>query len=206
MNRIKTSVSVLLVAVFTIVTTGCFLSGDVSSAFENAAKSYGIEKYEKRADLIRATAKLTEEGSGYYVSKDEKEATSQSRSYFGSKARDIEASEYRYIAIRENGDKKMQTCSAFTITYKTKDDAAEVYDSIKKGSGKNLESGEKGNYSYYISAVNSSTLTIRGILGDMKNASTFSSPKDSIVVLSNAGLKPIVIFSPTSVFIGSVSL
>ena len=169
MNRIKASVSVLLVAVFTIVTAGCFLSGDVSSAFENAAKSYGIEKYEKRADLIRATAKLTEEGSGYYVSKDEKEATSQSRSYLSAKAKDIEASEYRYIAIRENGDKKMQTCSAFTITYKTKDDAAEVYDSIKKGSGKNLESGEKGSYSYYISAVNSSTLTIRGIYLEGKN-------------------------------------
>ena len=169
MNRIKSSVSVLLVAVFTLLASGCFLTGDVSAAFENAAKIYGIQKYDKRADLIKATAKLTEEGSGYYVSKDEKEATQQSRSYFGSKVRDIEAAEYRYIAIREKADKRMDTCSAFTITYNSKEDAADVYDSIKKGSGKNLESGEKGNYSYYISVVNSATLTVRGIYLEGKN-------------------------------------
>ena len=65
MNNVRKTVSVLLVTLLALAMSGCFMSGDVSKAFEKTAKGYGIKQVEKQADLIRATSKVAEEGSGY---------------------------------------------------------------------------------------------------------------------------------------------
>ena len=66
-----------MVTVFAVSLAGCvFASGNVHQTAVNAAKSYGIEEVDSRTELIRATAKLSQEGSAYLVAQDSEEATS----------------------------------------------------------------------------------------------------------------------------------
>lgn len=171
MNKARKTVSVLLIAVLGLAMSGCFASGGVSKAFENTAKGYGIIETEKHSDLTRITAKLTEEGSGYYVTKDEKEATRYYQAYFNARKKigDINAQEFRCLAIREMGEKTMQAATAFTVDFGSKDDAKDVYDAFSerlKAStrAKNQDIGEEKDYSYTIAYSQSSvSQTVMGL-------------------------------------------
>ena len=158
MNKVRKTVSLLLITLLALAMSGCFLASDVPTAFENTVKGYGIKKCEKRSDLIKAVASLTKEGSGYYVSTDEKDVALQYRTVFNPKkdARDIQPDEYKYAAIREKGDVTTHTCVAYVFTFKSKADAEEVFeiatDRITKNSRvKAKDSGKKQDYSYAIS-------------------------------------------------------
>ena len=157
MNKVRKTVSVLLITLLALAMSGCFLASDVPTAFENTVKGYGIKKCEKRSDLIKAVSSLTKEGSGYYVSTDEKDVALQYRTVFNPKksARDIQPDEYKYAAIREKGDVTTHTCVAYVFTFNSKSDAEEVFeiakDRITKSSrAKAKDSGKKQDYSYAI--------------------------------------------------------
>ena len=158
MNKVRKTVSVLLITLLALAMSGCFLASDAPTAFENTVKGYGIKKCEKRSDLIKAVASLSKEGSGYYVSTDEKEVALQYRTVFNPKkdARDIQPDEYKYAAIREKGDVTMHTCAAYVFTFNSKSDAEEVFEIAKdritsNSRAKAKDSGKKQDYSYAIS-------------------------------------------------------
>lgn len=178
MNKVRKTVSVLLVTLLALAMPGCFMSGDVSKAFERTAKGYGIKQVDKQSDLIRATSKVAEEGSGYYIAADEKEATKLYQSYFVSKNKtsDIKADDFRYLSIREKGDRNMQSATAFTIAFGSKDDAKKVFealsDKITSGSRvKGKDSGEKNGCSYTITYEHPTllALTVMGLYLEDKN-------------------------------------
>ena len=177
MKSIRKAVSVLLVTVFSLSIAGCFLKSDVPTAFEKAVKSYGIEKVEKRSDLTKVTAKLTQEGSGYYVTKDDEEATKNYKSYFGSRKGlpDCEADDFRIVAVREKGESVLHSATAYTLTFKHADDAKEVYDVmskviLKNSRAKGTDQGEKNGYSYAL-AYEKTTIstTVRGFYYEDKS-------------------------------------
>ena len=171
MKSIRRIVSVLMVTVFAVSLAGCvFASGNVHQTAVNAAKSYGIEEVDSRTELIRATAKLSQEGSAYLVAQDSEEATKFYQTYFNTnrKLPDVDAKNCLILNIREKGDVAMHACSVYSIEFKNKDDARDVYDQYSKlimssSRIKDKETGDKNNYSYAIAYEKSSSRIIRGM-------------------------------------------
>jgi len=171
MKNIRRIVSVLMVTVFAISMAGCaFSKSGVHNDVIKAAKGYGIEEVDNRTELIRATAKITQEGSAYLVAKDSEEATKFYQTYFNTmrKLPDVDAENCLILNIREKGDVAMHACSVYSIEFKNKDDARDVFDQYSKlimssSRIKDKETGDKQNYSYAIAYEKSSSRIIRGI-------------------------------------------
>jgi len=171
MKNIRRIVSVLMVTVFAISMAGCaFSKSGVHNDVIKAAKGYGIEEVDNRTELIRATAKITQEGSAYLVAKDSEEATKFYQTYFNTmrKLSDVDAENCLILNIREKGDVAMHACSVYSIEFKNKDDARDVFDQYSKlimssSRIKDKETGDKQNYSYAIAYEKSSSRIIRGI-------------------------------------------
>lgn len=171
MKSIRKIASVLMVTVFAISMAGCaFAKGNVHQTAVNAAKGYGIEEVDSRTELIRATAKITAEGSAYLVAQDSEEATKFYQTYFNTnrKLPDVDAKNCLILNIREKGDVAMHACSVYSIEFKNKDDAKDVYDQYSKlimssSRIKDKETGDKSNYSYAIAYEKSSSRIIRGM-------------------------------------------
>lgn len=171
MKNIRRIVSVLMVTVFAISMAGCaFSKSGVHNDVIKAAKGYGIEEVDNRTELIRATAKITQEGSAYLVAKDSEEATKFYQTYFNTMRRlpDVDAENCLILNIREKGDVAMHACSVYSIEFKNKDDARDVFDQYSKlimssSRIKDKETGDKQNYSYAIAYEKSSSRIIRGI-------------------------------------------
>lgn len=171
MKNIRRIVSVLMVTVFAISMAGCaFSKSGVHNDVIKAAKGYGIEEVDSRTELIRATAKITQEGSAYLVAKDSEEATKFYQTYFNTmrKLPDVDAENCLILNIREKGDVAMHACSVYSIEFKNKDDARDVFDQYSKlilssSRIKDKEQGDKNNYSYAIAYEKSSSRIIRGM-------------------------------------------
>lgn len=171
MKNIRRIVSVLMVTVFAISMAGCaFSKSGVHNDVIKAAKGYGIEEVDNRTELIRATAKITQEGSAYLVAKDSAEATKFYQTYFNTmrKLPDVDAENCLILNIREKGDVAMHACSVYSIEFKNKDDARDVFDQYSKlilssSRIKDKEQGDKNIYSYAIAYEKSSSRIIRGM-------------------------------------------
>lgn len=171
MKSARKIVSVLLITLFVLSMAGCaFAKGNVHQTAVNAAKGYGIEEVDSRTELIRATAKLSQEGSAYLVAQDSEEATKFYQTYFNTnrKLPDVDAKNCLILNIREKGDVAMHACSVYSIEFKNKDDARDVYDQYSKlimssSRIKDKETGDKNNYSYAIAYEKSSSRIIRGM-------------------------------------------
>ena len=171
MKNIRRIVSVLMVTVFAISMAGCaFSKSGVHNDAIKAAKGYGIEEVGSRTELIRATSSLTKEGSAYLVAIDSEEATKFYATYFNTRKRlpDVDAENCLIINIREKGDAAMHACSVYSIEFKNKDDARDVFDQYSKevmssSRIKDKDQGDKNNYSYAIAYERSSSTIIRGM-------------------------------------------
>ncbi len=169
MKNVRKCISVLLIALFAISMAGCSLfNTGVSGSIVNTLKGYGVKEVEKQTDLIRITAKLNSEGSGYLILKDEK-ATKAYQSYFNTRRKlpTVDANQFIVAVILEKGDKAVHAASVYSAEFYSEDDAKEVYEKFSPNFTTKKQTSDEGtekDYSYTLMYTRSSNgATVRGL-------------------------------------------
>ena len=171
MKSIRKIIPVMLIAIFALCMTGCaFLKTETPEAIVRTAKEYGIKEVDSRTDLVKITSKLNVEGSGYYIAKDNEEATKYYQSFFNARKNlpNVDVDDFRMIAVLEKGEVVVHTASVFSAHFLSEDDAKTVYEKYTAGISssriKKTIQGEKKLYSYtlqyYKSAVSTTIIGI----------------------------------------------